>query len=226
MKLTVDQQKLAASLKKASQDFGDSTDQSVLRWGVSIARELAGATQAFGRGKKAYSTQLGAIISDMQKVVKIAQPSAKVNFPDPQSLIAFVETKRTRQRRRTITLPENKKPTTHYNTFKQAVEIKAEQIGRAKGAWIGAGLNLSSQQKGEGKITIGKNFLGYAQKFARLGDTKKKRSLFSSETILENNSQHSADKTVLSDSQKQKAVKFGLKKTLKWYEKAATKKLK
>jgi hypothetical protein len=43
---------------------------------------------------------------------------------------------------------------------------------------------------------------------------------------LENNSQHSADKTVLSDSQKQKAVKFGLKKTVKWYEKAATKKLK
>jgi hypothetical protein len=69
------------------------------------------------------------------------------------------------------------------------------------------------------KITIGKNFLGYAQKHSAMGTAKKPREGWKPVAGLTNKAAHSGSRHVLSDSGIRRSVEFGLRKTVKWYQK-------
>lgn len=226
MKLTmkVDEKQLERSLVKARKAFGESTEQATYRWGVQIARQLAGSTQAFGRGKKAQDVQINAIYADAFRVLRLVENRPQIKTP--QECYEWIERHRTRSRRRTVILPEQQRATVTRDILMQALAPKIERVGMAKGAWIGGGIELSNRQAGMQKIRIGKGFLGYAQKFADKGEVIKRISLFKPNISLKNNVPHSSDQEVLSDSQKRNTVKRALINVIKWYDKAATAKLK
>jgi hypothetical protein len=226
MKMQTDKKMLEQSLKKASKAFGESTEQSTFRWGVQIARDLAGYTQAFGRGKQAKEKQIGAIWRDALNVCIQVKESEKAQLNSEAEAIAWINQHRTRRGKRTAVLPENKRKSIKRSMLETVIVRKSERVGSAKGAWIGAGQDIARKQIGMKKIAIGKNFLGYAQKFASEGRAIVKKKIFDTDATLANSIEHTANPYVLRDNQKQKAVNSALNRTIKWYEKAATAKLK
>jgi hypothetical protein len=225
MKLTmkVDEKQLMRTLAKSRKQFGESSEQAVYRWGVQISRELAGSTQAFGKGKKAQGIQEAAIWKDAFKVCKLVEKNGELK--SPADAYNWIEQNRVRARRRTSFLPENERKTVTRAVLESALHAKIERVGMAKGAWLGGGLDLSDRQTGQQKVKIGKNFLGYAQKFADMGKAIKRISIFKPNVSLQNNVEHSSDQTVLSDKRKRDVVKRSLINTIKWYDRATTKAL-
>ena len=103
--------------------------------------------------------------------------------------------------------------------------LRREKAGMAKGAWLGAGVDIARYQSGTERISIGKNFLGYAQKHARRGTAKSSGNGFKPFATLSNRARHSGSGYVLSQSEKSKAIGFGARKTIAWYRRAAKKAL-
>lgn len=226
MNLTMktDERELERSLATARKAFGESSEQALYRWGVQIARDLAGATQAFGKGKNTQDIQGRAIFLDAMNVCRIVQD--KPSLKTPQECFEWIERHRTRKRKRTVKLPVDQKRTVTAAILHEALKPKREKAGMAKGAWLGSGLQLSDKQSGMQKVNIGKNFLRHAQKFSHFGNATTKRSTFSPKAELHNTVKHSADPEILPQSRKTAAVKRALINVLKWYDKAATAMLK
>jgi hypothetical protein len=105
--------------------------------------------------------------------------------------------------------------------LKKALTIRFKKAGMAKGGWLGAGQTIARAQTGQGRINIGRNFLGYAQKHERFGTAKKPLNPFKPTTELRNAVRHTASPDVVSPVAKQKATAWGLTKTIQWYRKAA-----
>lgn len=107
--MKTDNRQLERSLAAARKSFGESSEQALYRWGVQIARELAGATQAFGKGKKTKDIQNKAIYLDAMNVCRMVE--SRPSLKTPQACYEWIEQHRTRGRRRTVKLPiEQKKP--------------------------------------------------------------------------------------------------------------------
>jgi hypothetical protein len=241
-----DMPKLERSLKKASKAFGDSTKQAVARWSVQCARELAVSTQVYGKtGTR--QKQNFAIEADARRVifpVDKAKPSKtgrsvryrwqgkSGNWPqsrflkDEQAVHDWIEMNRTRRRARTAKLPFSELAICTADVFKRAMKTRFMRSGMAKGGWLGAGKEASKFQTGAQKINIGQNFLGYAQKHGHKGDAKLKGGVgFRPIADLVNNYAHVSNPNVLAKSEINKAVGFGLRKTINWYRMAAKKAL-
>lgn len=246
IKAEFDIPKLERSLKKASSAFGDSTKQAVARWSVQCARELAVSTQVYGKtGTK--KKQDFAIEADARRVifpVDTAKPSKtgrtvrytwqgkSGNWPqsrflkDESAVNEWIEMNRTRRRSRTAKLPFSELAICTIDVFQKAMKTRYQRTGMAKGGWLGAGKKAATFQTGAQRITIGKNFLGYAQKHGDKGDAKLKGgAAFQPIADLENRAPHVASPHVLSKSEIQKSVGFGLRKTINWYRMAAKKAL-
>ena len=226
MKLTMktDNRQLERSLAAASKSFGESSEQALYRWGVQISRELAGATQAFGKGKKTKDIQNKAIYLDAMNVCRMVE--SRPSLKTPQECYEWIEQHRSRGRRRTVKLPIEQRKTVTPAILQEALKPKRDNAGMAKGAWFGSGNQLSSKQSGTQKVNIGKNFLPHAQKFANLGNATTKRSVFSPKAELNNTVKHSSSPEILSQSRKTQVVKRAMLNILKWYDKAATAKFK
>ncbi len=219
----IDRPKLEASLKRAAMAFGETSQQSVIRWGVSVCRDLAKQTQAWGDNAKARKTQEGAMIADAYNVILIVDVMGAKNkraLRSPEEVGDWIELNRTRRRARTAHLNFADKKVTTRAIFDRAMKIRFKRVGMAKGGWLGAGMTLARAQSGQDRINIGKNFLSYAQKHASLGSAKPATVGFSPVAELLNRSAHSASQYVLSDKAKKQAIEWGLKKTLTWYRKA------
>jgi len=224
----VDMAKLQRSLKSAAKGFGESSKQAVIRWGVQAAREMAVETQAWGRsGTK--KKQEGAIMIGAMAVLNIIdtrkprRKSArrKNELVDPQEINAWIDSNQGPSTGRTKKLPvELRKEVTTAN-LKKALRIRYQKAGMAKGGWIGAGQAIARAQTGQGRIAIGRNFLGYTQKHERFGTAKKPLNPFKPTTEIRNSVRHTASSDVVSSVAKQKATAFGLRKTIQWYRKAA-----
>jgi len=147
MKAELDHKLLEKNLKKASKAFGDSTAQSTFRWGVQIARDLSGATQAFGRGKKAQELQILAIWNDALKVINRVPDGKKATLTNAQMVITWIDQNRTKKGKRTRILPDSEKKTATESALYEAVKIKSARAGMAKGAWIGAGMDIAKRQE-------------------------------------------------------------------------------
>ena len=230
IKAEFDIPKLQRSLKSAAKNFGESSKQAVVRWGIQTAREMAVETQAWGKSKTK-GIQEGAIFADALNVflvIDARNPVAqkrkaqrKKELVTPEDINAWIEINRTRRRGRTAVLPvEEKKEVTSSNLLK-ALKVRNAKAGMAKGGWLGAGMDIAKAQTGQGRINIGKNFLGYAQKHKARGSSRKPMNPWKPVGILINSSSHSASKHVTRPEAYQKAIGFGLRKTIQWYRKAA-----
>jgi len=218
---------LERSLKKAAKAFGETSAQAVIRWGVSVCRDLAVQTQVFGQ-TKTKAKQENAITAGAMSVVLIVPKvgaSNKKGLHSPEGVNAWIESTRGKNGRTPKNMPLSERKVCTEATFKKAMRDRFKLAGIAKGAWIGAGQDIAKHQTGQDRIAIGKNFLAYSQKHASRGHGIPAKSGFSPVAVLENKAAHSASSWVLKDSSKRSAVAFGARKTITWYRKALKAKL-
>ena len=239
---TFDRGKLESSLKKAAKNFGDSNKQAIARWGVQTARQLAIVTQAFGQtGTK--KIQVNAIWRSWINCIEIVNPqyfaaikSGKIRrrqnksglwesidmsmvTDDPSEIDAYVQSQRDNRGR--IQGERRRKIITTKKAMQTAIKKRLANAGMAKGAWLGAGKQIASKQRGTQRINIGKNFMGYAQKHSYLGRAVETGSLFNPETKLINMVSYTSKRNSLNPAQADQAIGDALKKTIRWYSKAA-----
>jgi hypothetical protein len=223
VKVQIDEAQLLRSLKRAAKVFGDDSAQATIRWGVSTARELAKSTQAFGDGGKPEKMQRGAILKDMRNTLTVT--TRKGAEDNPKRVFEFMDGQHGRNTKRTKKMPPDMKLRITKEAFAAVIREKMKRAGMAKGGWIGAGNELARHQTGSGKFTIGAGFIRYAQKHSAFGKARAARSGFHPQSIITNSVRHSAWRRVMTDRRANSAIWWGLKKTIKWYEKAATKSL-
>lgn len=235
IKATIDRPELEKSLKKYAKEFGETSAQAVVRWSVQTCRELAMETQAWGKSETKKKQQ-GAILADAYNVLlvvdslRITGKSAKVfnqgnTYTVPSSMVIqtpteisdWIEIHRTRRRGRTARIPIDQRKVVTRAKFKKGMKERLARAGMAKGAWLGAGQVIAKAQVGQDKITIGKNFLGYTQKFMDKGTATKPKNGWKPICGLTNKTAHSASNHVLSSAGMRRSVDFGLKKAVKWY---------
>ena len=236
IKATIDRPHLEKSLKKFAKQFGESSAQAVVRWSVQTCRELAMETQAWGK-RETKKKQEGAILADAYNVMLVVDSLTRTGkgyratsqgksyyvsaikvITSPGEVGDWIEIHRTRRRGRTARIPIEERKVVDRKTFKKGMKERIARAGMAKGAWLGAGQVIARAQTGQERIAIGKNFLGYAQKHSAMGAAKKPREGWKPVAGLTNKAAHSASRHVLSDSGIRRAVEFGLKKTVKWYQ--------
>ena len=221
MKLVMknDTAKLQASLKKYSKMFGENSAQAVTRWGVQTGRELAFYTQAYGKvGTK--KKQITAITADAKKVVNIlARASKKLDLQTAEECVDWINENRVNRQKRVRRLKDGRK-TVSLPNFRKAIKMKSVSVGKAKGSWLGAAMDVAKRQKGTNRINIGKNYLGYAQKWASGGKGIAAQNGFSPSSKLTSFVDYVSDKYVLKKRDEADAVNLALKNTVKWYRKA------
>lgn len=233
-----DQPKLERSLKRFASRLGETNAQAVIRWSVQTCRELAMETQVFGRSKTRQK-QEGAMKGDALNVIwavdrlqktkgigyratnqgKTYGVSARKVLITESEVNNWIELNRTRRNKGTAKIPIEDRRVCDSKTFKRAMTIRNRMAGAAKGAWIGAGNSIARAQKGEDKQTIGRNFLSYTQKNQRFGSAQRPSEGFKPTAGISNNLSYSGESRVLSKTGINKAIQFGLKKTVAYYSK-------
>ena len=122
-------------------------------------------------------------------------------------------------------LPIGQKRIASYDVFESAMKKRFALAGIAKGAWLGAAADISRAQTGEDKVPFSKNFLGYGKKFAFRGKGVPAKPGWSPSALLMNNAAHSGTGYVVSAKSKNDSLAWGLKNTVKWYNKSLKKSL-
>jgi hypothetical protein len=223
-----DIQKLEKSLKKTAKQFGDTTAQAVTRWGIQVCRELAVSTQVYGksktRDKQINSIYAGGYAVCLVKDTGRVSGRNKRGLFSPEEVNKWIDENKGKNGR-TKKLPHSERKEVTRAVFEKAMKIRMGLAGIAKGGWLGVGMDLAKGQTGAQRINIGKNFLGYAQKHSAFGDGNPARTGWTPRAVLHNQSAHSASNYVLSNSEREKAIGWGLKKTLTWYRTALRKSL-
>ena len=230
---TFDRPKLERSLKTYAKAFGDTNAQAIARWGVQTCREMAFETAVFGKSKMgakgkqgamtwAKGKQEGAMVADALKVILIVPTIGKnrKGLSSPEAVNSWIDSKRTRKNKRTVTLPISERRICTEAVFKKAMKTRFKKAYIAKGGWLGAGMILSGFQTGAEKITIGKNFMSFAQKHSHFGRATKPQSSFTPSSQISNTAKHTASSWVVKAGATTKAINFGLNKTVKWYQSA------
>lgn len=235
---TINRRELEASLRKYAKQFGENNAQAIARWGIQTARELAFETQVWGRSKTK-AKQEAAIMADAYQVflvvdtLKTGATGAKVetngkSYRVPLDQVcqsqsdfeAWMDYNRDGKGKGTARLePKDRKVITR-GMFRKFLKIRLARAGMAKGAWLGTGLDLARVQTGANKITIGKNYLAYAQKHAGMGHSTIPKSGPNSSTRMTNRAAHSGLTYVLPKGKITRAQAFGLSKTVKFYRKS------
>lgn len=239
MKATFDMPKLERSLRHFAKDFGETSAQAVVRWSVQTCRELGFEAQVWGKsGTK--QKQIGAIRTGALTVILVAKTASKTAhgwkctnsvgtfytsdrkmLKDSDAVIAWIEQNQSGSKGRTKKLHASEKKVCSLRVFNQAIKIRSKLAGMAKGGWLGAGQDIARAQTGQGRISIGKNYLGYAQKAgASFGSSRKPQSGFTPAAFVTNRVSHISSGHVMKSSAYDKALGFGLKKTLNWYRQA------
>jgi len=236
-----DKAKLERGLRRFAAIYGETQSQAVVRWSVQTCRELAFESQVWGRSKTK-GKQDGKIISDALNVCLVVDSLTKAptgsgyrasNMGKSYHVVArrvlltadavnnWIELNRTRRRRNTAKLPINERMVCQSSIFKKAMTIRKKKSGMAKGGWIGAGHDIAKAQTGQDKIQIGKSYMAYTQKAgASYGSAKKPKSGFKPAAYITNSVEHTASNDVLAKSGIQKAIEFGLKKSINYYRSA------
>ncbi len=242
IKAQLDQPKLERSLKRFAKSYGETQAQAVIRWSVQVCRELALETQAVpkDKGERPRQKQEMAMLKDANNVILVVEKldktrgngyratnqgksygvSARRVLQDAQAVNDWIEINRTARNARTAELPVTERMVCDAVTFKAAMKIRLARAGMAKGAWLGAGMEIARAQTGTDKMSIGKNFLSYTQKHQKWGDAKKPSNGWKPVAGITNRLAYSGNSRVLARTGITKAITFGLSKTVKFYKKA------
>ena len=225
------------SFKKFRKRFGDSSNEALLRAGVFAAREAAMMTRPPGKSRKQITGAIEAgalavcspvkpgVFAKIVKTGKIRRGRGGrfIKIPSSQILAGvtqiekWIESHRGEEGR-TKDLPLEKKGACKTTDYRKALAARKRTAGRVKGAWLGAGIEVS--RKGGGRI--GKSFMGWAQKHSEEGAMRyRPRILGKSSLILLNRVPYSP--ALFSRSAGREAGRKAWKKTLAWYKKAVRK---
>jgi hypothetical protein len=187
MRFEVDMGDVGVSLDRFAHRVGETTEQATVRYGVAAARSLAEATEpkrstAGSRKKKAAATMRRVVepmgARDFNKLAKQKKPRVKLGgqwvplrnrglIHSVRDLWSIIEIHRVNGK--TKKLPPTERYICKQADFNKVVRSRTKLWGAAKGAWIGAGQDVARRQSGMNRISIGKNFLSWAQKHASKG---------------------------------------------------------
>ena len=244
--LGIDEQKLRVSLEKAAKRFGDSTKQATARLAVQTAREMAVSSQVYGKsgtkkkqdsaieaGMRAVIVELEAVKINARTVSGLWTSQGKrVTWPlnrylkTPDEVNRWVDKQRGRKGHTPKGTTTENLAATSKTIFRKALRMRKLKSGMAKGGQLGAAMAAVGFQKGGQRITIGKNFLGYAQKHMRKGRARQGGAQFNPNVTLTSSVAHGGSSYVLRQSEIRKNIGFAARKTLQWYRKAAREALK
>jgi len=225
------------SMNKFRREFGETTNQALLRLAVSVGRECALLTQPRGKGKakiqKAIRSGARANITAIparlfNKIAKREKPSFKfrrgwVDLTDGQILKSeseiwdFIEDHRM-SNGRVKWLPHRQKAIARADDFKAVLVRRRKLAGVTKGSWLGAHQALAKKIRGSDKPRLGKNFMNWAQKHLDKGTGEFRGKILSkSEARLISDAPATKDKRIFAKDAAKKAVARAWRKTLSWY---------
>ena len=131
---------------------------------------------------------------------------------------SWIDMHRTGRKSKVSKIPVLQRKFVSQAIFRKSLKKRLENVGIAKGGWIGAGQDIAKAQVGQERIEIGRSYFSYAQKHAHFGDSKKPNNGWKPVASLTNKASHVALERVLKRSATEKAINFALKKTLSWYK--------
>tara|TARA_R100000664_G_C2720027_1_gene113802 strand:+ start:161 stop:898 length:738 start_codon:yes stop_codon:yes gene_type:complete len=235
----------SGKLKTFRRKFGESSNQALVRLGVSVAKESAQLTKPMGRSKKKVIAGIVAgaksNIADLparkfNQVAKKKNPAFNfragwVRLGNDQILRSsddvykFIEKHRT-NKGRVKKLSSRDKAICKTADMNKTLRARRKLAGVAKGSWLGAGKSLAKKSKGPDPARVGKNFMSWAQKHSGLGRaTLRKRILGKSEAHLISEAVATKDKGIFSRNDAREALKRSWKKTLAWYRRETKRRL-
>ena len=237
MNLTLSAELDSKKMNKFRRQFGESSNQALVRLGVDTAKMAAVRTQPEGKGKKKI---IKSINSGANKNIA-ALPAKTFNyfankrspaFPfqgswvrlddsqilrGPGEIYDFVEKHRD-NKGRVKSLSRGRRAICKQGDMDKAMTARRKLAGVAKGSWLGAGKSLARKSKGPEPASVGKNYMSWAQKHSDLGRAKLvKRVLGKSEAHLISKAPATKDKGIFSRDEARQSVKDSWRKTLAWY---------
>ena len=227
-------------LAKFAAMTGETGAQSITRWGVSTARELAIRTEPFGKAagggkgnvlKKAMLKDANNVILTVKKQkakarsVEVTSNSGKTYsvksdrmLSNVNAVIEWINQNRVTKRKRTKELDIKDKKIALEKDVKSAVAKKYKATGGlAKSGFIDAGNSMANKQRGERKERIGVSFIKWAQKGQNVGTSRLAKRNFASIGDLVNNVSYVSDKYMLSETNKKMSIQIGARKAINFY---------
>ncbi len=241
-KMSADMEMDPGSLEKFRIEFGDTSNQALLRIAVSVSRECAFFTQPRGKGKKKIVDAInkGALLNiyplpakEFKKHANSSNPAFFANerwyklkhgqiLRSEDDIWNFIEKSREGSKRgRPKWLHPSRKAICKKSDMSAVLKRRRKLAGIAKGSWLGAFKPLSLKIKGGDKPRLGKNYMSWAQKHADKGRARWSPShhLRVSQADLISEAPATKSKRIFSDKLGKRAVNSAWKKTTSWYEK-------
>lgn len=202
----IDRVKTQGVLRELAKDFGDTEKQATARYAVAIARSAAEETEAKGRSKKKQfnAIEAGARANivpiparDFNRMRKNPKPRFKFGnqwvtlredqmLEDEGEISSFIERNRDDQGR-VRKVGSKDRAVCKSRDMNKVIRERKKRAGMGKGGWLGAGIAAGRMQRGGERITIGKNFISWAQKHAGLGRARRRGKSI----LLVNRARHS-----------------------------------
>lgn len=226
-------------LNKFRKQFGDTSDQALLRVSLDVSRECARLTQPWGK-KKDKITE--AIDFDARKNI-YALPAKEINKlarsknPSHQTkrgqwyrldksrilrgqdeIWNFIE--KHRKRGRVVWVPPAEKAVCKSKELDKVIARRKKLAGIMKGSWFGAFTRLAPMVRGADRPTLGRNYMYWAQRHKDKGRGKFiGANQDRSEAQLISKVPGTLNKKYFNQKIADKAIAQAWKDTLKWYKK-------
>ncbi len=230
------------SVDKFRKQFGDTSNQALLRLAVSVGRECALLTQPQKKSKKVlHDAILGGALKNIKPVSnKLFKKISQANKPafrfsrggsaavwakmtpnqilkSEQEIWHFIEDNR-KPNGRVKWLPYSQKAICRKDDFDKVMVRRRKLAGVTKGSWLGAHQALAKKIRGGDKPRLGKNFMSWAQKHMDKGKGQfRPKRLATSEARLISEAPATKDPRIFAKDFAKEAVERSWRKTRTWY---------
>lgn len=194
-KIELDLEQLRREVIAFAERFGETSRQAVVRAAVSVAREAAVQTLPRG-GDKGTATKkkierrinrgvvlASVVLKDKKMWSRIkAQKRPRLRDKDRWTEVRpeqFVDDKNRFSEWVDKVRGGNANPSRYLQFSRKAIvwpklvkdtqRLRRKRAGIAKGGWLGAGMEAARMQRGGDRISIGKNYMSWAQKHSKWG---------------------------------------------------------
>jgi hypothetical protein len=231
MRFEVDMGDVGVSLDRFAHRVGETTEQATVRYGVAAARSLAEATEPKRSTVKSRrkSTEVfmrrvvmsmnGNTINKLMKNgggrIRITKSGSKGSewstigvdriITNANALWRWIESNRVGGKTKDLSAKTQKRVCSK-TVFDSVAKRRSGLWGAAKGAWIGAGMDIARRQAGLNRISIGKNFIPWVKKHAPKGSGRQTGRDHDTAVLLTNNTTGAAKSTGLSIADIQSAL--------------------
>ena len=226
-------------LNKFRKQFGDTSDQALLRVALDVSRECARLTQPWGKKKdkitKAIEDDARSNIYPLpavqiNRLAKKAKPAHRTErgawyrldrsqiLRGEDEIWRFIE--KHRRRGRVVWIPPAEKAVCKTGELNKVIARRKKLAGIMKGSWFGAFTRLAPMVRGTDRPTLGRNYMYWAQRHKDKGRGKFiGASQDRSEAQLISKVPGTLNKKYFNQKIADKAIAQAWKDTLKWYKK-------